>query len=353
VALTLALPSLLVYLKLLLSNRTRLLPQRRQAVGTRSQRDGIDLVALVNEISDEELYEDNLEEEHDHPLPQAFPLPLPRAIYVPRFSSRIASGLRSTFQEAGSIGDAVARLGRDHLAMGRLEVGTTGGGFLTKCSNAFRNFREDKWGFTFVTAIILALFALFVGEQISAIAAAGIVSGSVALSTSPNCGNWLPYNHYNPSSGLDMVNFLTEKNLRAVSYAETCYGENAIPEACNIFYNMTIGYSDMHNASCPFLGDVCLYGDTSAYTLDTGFVDSNVLGVNAPRRYQIRRKTTCAPLITNASYVRYRRDHSTTFVEYHYGNNGTNTLTFTQQAYPSLSDSSLSGYWCQYVHCNP
>jgi hypothetical protein len=38
-------------------------------------------------------------------------------------------------------------------------------------------------------------------------------------------------------------------------------------------------------------------------------------------------------------------------VEYHYGNSGTNTLTFTQQANPSLSDSSLSGYWCQYVHC--
>jgi hypothetical protein len=295
VALTLALPSLLVFLKLLLSNRTKPLHRHRQAVGTRSQREGINLVTLVDEISNEELNEDSLEEEHDHPLPQASPLPLPRAIYVPRFSSRIASGLRTTFQEAVTIGDAVARLGRDHLAMNRLEIGTTGDGFLTKCSNAISNFREDKWGFAFVTAIILALFALFVGEQISAIAAASIVSGSIALSTSPNCGNWVPHDHHNPSSGLDLLNFWAEKNLRAVSYAETCYEENAIPEACNIFYNMTIGYSDMHNASCPFLGNVCLYGDTSAYTLDTGFVDSNVLGVNAPRRYQIRRKTTCAP----------------------------------------------------------
>ena len=307
------------------------------------------MATLSDGVSSQEPDEDNLEEDPDHPLPQTFTLSLPRATYWPRFSSRIVSGLRTTFQEAGSLGDALTRLGRDHLAMNRIEVGSTSDGLLAKFSVALGNFRDDKWGFAFVTAIIFALFALFVGEQISAIFAANIVSGSMALSVSPNCGIWVSHldNPYNTSAGLDILSWITEKNLRAVSYAETCYGENATAEACNIFYNRTVSCSDIHNSSCPFLGDVCLYGDTSAYTLDTGFVDSNVLGVNGERRYQIRRKTTCSPLITNASYVRYGRDHSTTYVEYYYGYNGTRSLTFMQQAYPSYSDSSLGGYWTQ------
>ena len=39
--------------------------------------------------------------------------------------------------------------------------------------------------------------------------------------------------------------------------------------------------------------------------LDTGFVDSDVLGINVDRRYHFRRKMTCAPLVTNSTYIRY------------------------------------------------
>jgi hypothetical protein len=83
--------------------------------------------------------------------------------------------------------------------------------------------------------------------------------------------------------------------------------ERAVPyiDSCKPYYNQTISYSEGHNTSCPFSGDACLCGQTSAYALDTRFVDSSVLGINAAKRYQFRRRTICSPIVTNSSYVAY------------------------------------------------
>jgi hypothetical protein len=76
-------------------------------------------------------------------------------------------------------------------------------------------------------------------------------------------------------------------------------------EACNLYYNRTISYLEKHNASCPFLGDVCLYKQTLAYALDTNYMDSNVLGINAANRYQFKQRTTCLPIVMNSFYINY------------------------------------------------
>jgi len=34
-------------------------------------------------------------------------------------------------------------------------------------------------------------------------------------------------------------------------------------------------------------------------------VDSSVLGINAAKRYQFRRRTVCSPIVTNSSYIQY------------------------------------------------
>jgi hypothetical protein len=150
-----------------------------------------------------------------------------------------------------------------------------------------------------------------------------------------------------------ILQFHGQSMLRAVSYAETCYGETAVAEACNIFYNRTISYSVTHNASCPFSGHTCLEGDSSAYTLDTGFVDYNVLGINAEQRFQFRRKTTCAPLVTNYPYLQYFRDeNNNSWVGYRYGKNGANNLTFAQPTEFTYTEDvrrSLPHYWYEYV----
>jgi hypothetical protein len=157
---------------------------------------------------------------------------------------------------------------------------------LARWSNDTKNFKEDTWSFALVSALMLMLFGLFIGEQIVAISVAGVFSGSTGFSESPRCGNWEYYadNLTMPQIYLDMAT-VSRANQRAISYIDSCYGNEVVTEGCNLYHNRTISYSEEHNASCPFPGDVCLYGPTSAYALDTGFIDSNVLRINAAKRY--------------------------------------------------------------------
>lgn len=207
--------------------------------------------------------------------------------------------------------------------------------FLNRWSDVKKNFKEDTWSFALISALIFMLFAIYVGEQIVAISVAGIVSGSIGLSASPMCGNW-DYDPYNLTGdeGFLYPSMEGAAQQRSTSYVDNCYVEAAIAEGCNLYYNRTISYSEEHNASCPFFGDVCLYGQTSAYALDTGFVDSNVLGINAAKRYQFRRRTTCSPIVTNSSYITYyypREGYDLPVLSaYFYGYNETYTLSFKQ-----------------------
>jgi len=186
---------------------------------------------------------------------------------------------------------------------------------------------------------MLVLFGIFIGEQVTAIVAAGIVTGSTALSASPNCGLWVPDISNMPAyeSEFCLLHWYSDPESRAAIYAETCYGENSTVDGCNIFYKSKIGYGDKHDSPCPFYGDVCLYRNNSAYTLDTGYLDSNILGINGARRFQFRRKTTCAPLVVNTSYIRFGTDDPRR-VDYFYGNNATDSKT-----YSDFVDSSWKG----------
>jgi hypothetical protein len=189
VALTLSLPRLLIFMKLLLPSRTRSQLPRVQ-VRTASPSRNANLVPLVELAPGEEGGEYSAEEYPDNPLPQASTFQLPRATYIPHSSGRITSGIERTLREASSFENGVARLGRNHLAMGRVALGENNDGIPKKWTHIINNLREDTWGFALVTALMLGLFALFLGEQIVAISAAGIVSRSYALSVSPNCGWW-------------------------------------------------------------------------------------------------------------------------------------------------------------------
>lgn len=306
--------------------------------------------------------EEEPEEEHDEigteqvrpdqsPL-TALPVPRPAFFRMPRFSSRITSGLFDILYDSRSPEEAAAQIARHHLAMPTIstdEIGQTRISFLKRCSQVLRNLKEDTWSFALISALVIMLFGIFIGEQVVAISVAGIISGSIGLSTSPKCGNFIY-----PKDDLQGIwNFqssaLAAAQQRATSYVDNCYGEATIPESCNIYYNATISYSEEHNASCPFLGEVCLYGQTSAYTLDTQFVDSNVLGINAPTRYQFRRRTTCSPLVMNSSYIQYwypkNRTDLSPMASYAYGNSETDSWTITQPVDFSFGQ-------IQYAHSN-
>jgi hypothetical protein len=298
---------------------------------------------------EEEIQEDN----PNNPPPQA-PY-FPRAHLFANTSnepSRITSGLWDTIKDATSFEDGGARLFRRHLAQSPPQIGEISGGVWKNFITMFKNFKEDKWGFVLISAKRLALFTIFIGEQVMAITAAGIVTGSTALSASPNCGVWKPDTSNVPiwEGEYRLLNFVSDPAFRAATYAETCCGENSTADACNTFYRMNLKFEENHNSSCPFDGDgVCLFGENSAYSLDTGYLDSNILGINGVQRYQFRRRTSCAPLVVNTSYIRFGEDDAAR-VDYFYGNSVIDLKTYSDFVNPSWQCSfDLSNYKVMYV----
>jgi hypothetical protein len=82
-------------------------------------------------------------------------------------------------------------------------------------------------------------FGVFIGEQVIAITSASIVAGSTALSSSPNCGLWMPDISNIPTYEAEfrLLNFNSDPEFRAATYAESCYGANSTIDNCNTFYN--------------------------------------------------------------------------------------------------------------------
>jgi hypothetical protein len=364
VALTLALPRLLVFIKLLLPPCTKAFSWCHQIAGTklaqltsfsrhlnRGNGGNIALSSLVSDFGNRGGSQDNAERNR---LPQGSIYPPPRLhqpAHILDSSSRLASGLTSTLQESSSFEDGVARIIRGHLAQVPPRLGEEDFGFRRWCIIIVGNFKEDKWGFILVSALTLALFAVFIGEQVLAIATAGIVNGSTGLSASPDCGLWTI-----DMSGMSdfekvfyQLNWFSDAESRAVTYAETCYPDNSTIDACNTFYESKIAYEVKHDSPCPFYGDVCLDGENSAYTLDTGYLDSRILGINGAPRYQFRRRTACAPLVVNASYIRLGVDDPSR-VDYLYGNSATDGRTYSDFVGDSWKVGfDLSSYRVMYV----
>jgi hypothetical protein len=224
-----------------------------------SDRTTFDPGPLLEEGLGGEREENGTEDEPDQPLPTVTDLLRPALLPVPHLASRITSNLPSIIHDADSLGDAAAQLGKHHLAMKRI------------------SFAEN-------TLAKKALWKRWADVRTN-------------LSTSPSCGNWQYVGYNLTGSPISLYQYRTDGAAkgRGVSYIDSC----------KPYYNRTISYSEEHNASCPFSGDVCLYGQTSAYALDIGFVDSGVPSINTAKRYQFRRRTICSPIVTNSPYIAY------------------------------------------------
>ena len=51
---------------------------------------------------------------------------------------------------------------------------------------------------------------------------------------------------------------------------------------------------------------MCKFGNSAVFTMDSGFVNANILGINSKRPFEFRRRTTCSPLIDNQRVVQSR-----------------------------------------------
>lgn len=160
-----------------------------------------------------------------------------------------------------------------------------------------------------------------------------VVTSSSALLDSDRCGL---FEYDNQRAGeeeavrADML--MVKRERRAAAYAQDCYnadaGRSNNDMRCTFFHNSTIGYT-VSDDKCPFYeAEVCAegYQSGSAITLDTGLLDSSILGVNHKSTYRFRRTTTCAPLNSYRPYVQ------------HFSNRGTNETGY-KYFYGSLHDT--------------
>ena len=163
--------------------------------------------------------------------------------------------------------------------------------------------------FTLITSF---LFSAFVGMIAASIFTAGILTGSLALSNSPDCGIWRPDLNSGIPHGHTLNHDLQEVPLRdtvkaTVNYRKTCLNEKSSTTECEVYAALMDRYETESNISCPFNDrQTCLQGPTASYTLETPMIDSAALGINAPtdQRYRFRRKMTCAPISNDDRYIR-------------------------------------------------
>lgn len=180
-----------------------------------------------------------------------------------------------------------------------------------------KNSREITLGL----AVGLGLISLQVSFMAVSIFSGLVVSNSVALSQSPHCSLILPV--LENASAIVIARWskhFQALEVESAEYARRCYPANARSEECSYFYNQSIHFSVKHNDTCPFRGDLCLYGPSGAFTMTTGMVHPKTIGINTQLNYRFERTTTCSPLrMDEGKFLqRYSRD-GTVYFRYLYG----------------------------------
>ncbi len=196
------------------------------------------------------------------------------------------------------------------------------------------NFRDDAWAFAWISGVVFLVFLIVIGEQLIAISTYSIITDSAALITSPQCGVWLstlysqpkirfthPEEDKHPSPPKFYSNLASERAMRAISYVDTCYTDEVRGNECSYLYTPRIPFSEDHNATCPFSNGTCLYGDNGAYSVDTGYLDSGILGFNHPLRCEFRIRSTCSPILPAEPYIRSQpgKEPGSREVSYYFG----------------------------------
>ncbi|KAL5360493.1 hypothetical protein BJX96DRAFT_184582 [Aspergillus floccosus] len=189
-------------------------------------------------------------------------------------------------------------------------------------------------------------------------------AGSHCLIMSPHCGLYLAAGAgFNTSDPYQLDVFDTtqlQETNSATSYARACYepGADRLPQ-CNIYAQTRLALHTTTNASCPFQSGMCLEGDTAAFAMDTGLLDSrDDLGINTPDddRLLFRKFVSCAPL-TRAGHITVHNDSNPLpnfpysdylVAAYHYGPSyqGNETQNYTYY-YDTMTVRAQLGYKIQ------
>ena len=163
----------------------------------------------------------------------------------------------------------------------------------------------NGWEKFFAFFVTMVLLAVFLGWISVGITSAVIASDGVGLLSSSHCGVFQYDDRGREDAGYidDLHN--RGKEERSAQYAQQCYGSLDAANAftCKVFNRREIKFKTKSGQPCPFVDDSICYSLNPAVTFDTGIVNAEALGINAPNLPKWRRKTTCSPLNMSTDYI--------------------------------------------------
>ena len=219
---------------------------------------------------------------------------------------RLFVGIQETLQSSATSEDAVSRLACRHLAMPRLTVGSDGGR-LNSLLQLIENVKEEPRAFASILAFMLLLFAIYIGIQAMAISSSFIIGDSAAVISEGRCAYSVAYWDddwdLNPSSVRS--GFWGDLSELAIEFEQTCYSGRPLVIPCRGVLTPNLPYLSQNGTRCPFPEPtMCKLGEWSAFTLDTGYLNPKMLGINARTNFEFRRLTVCAPINNNDTFLR-------------------------------------------------
>lgn len=176
----------------------------------------------------------------------------------------------------------------------------------TQVTFSWRKHEHSGWRRAQSFLFILLSFAMAALFGVATIFSSQVTkaAGNEFLLEGTGCGFWSFNRSMNAGFQLKVLN----DSLAAASYARECYGAGVKDDLrCNNYKVPEINWTSNQNATCPFASGTCGYGDTAAYQIDTGMLDSYAtFGINSKlsERVHVRKVTTCAPI----RYLPYKED---------------------------------------------
>ena len=226
---------------------------------------------------------------------------LPR-LFPKRRRSRLTSHILETFRNADTIGAVASRLARRHLGMSHVSLNENDRHPQRRCHNLYVNFLEDTWAFSIICLGILFLGAFYLGIQAVAILTSCIVSTNLGLSSSPDCGWWVPPPVVSSKDSYQVPPFVlpNEAHFESITDTRRYHGTASISSGDSTFASQPISYQENPRAPCPFNRKYCA-GHEPAFLADTGYQNSKVLGINTAEQYLFRVQAACSPLHSQVS----------------------------------------------------
>jgi hypothetical protein len=173
---------------------------------------------------------------------------------------------------------------------------------------------------------------LYVGGILIGIFSALVANDSTAVSDHPGCGIFYANDSMGPLPNPHCSmwqKYYYDLESESGEYAKRCYVGTDKADNCNYFYEPSIQFTLNSNDTCRFkseFGPLCLGGPLGAFTLSTGHVRPESIGINTKLKFTFVRQATCSPLIMDDRFVKpFIDDHGLLNFRYFYGNNTGNS----------------------------